>query len=285
MGLRFRKSINLGKGMRVNLSKSGIGWSVGGKGFRYTKRADGKTQTTASIPNTGISYVKVYGDKNKSGNNDNFNNNLNNNFNRGFNGLDLLMWILIILFPIIGFPMFLTRKKFKNNPKNIATAVIIGLYLTFIRIPLFIGNFSSPGNNINSATSNSNIASQAETKIEDEKVQEEVSEQSENNTEIAEENKEESNVTSEENVVVETPTEPIQEETVSTEEVIAPTVEETQEVVAPPVSAPIQNETKVYISKSGKKYHRNPNCGNMKSAKEVNLSDVQDSYEPCSKCN
>lgn len=39
MGFRFRKSINLGKGFRINLSKSGIGYSVGGKGFRLTKKA------------------------------------------------------------------------------------------------------------------------------------------------------------------------------------------------------------------------------------------------------
>ncbi|TYC48784.1 DUF4236 domain-containing protein [Weissella muntiaci] len=58
MGLRYRKSINLGGGARINLSKSGVGWSIGGKGFRYTKKANGGTRTTASIPGSGISYVK-----------------------------------------------------------------------------------------------------------------------------------------------------------------------------------------------------------------------------------
>ena len=57
MGFRFRKSVNIG-GARVNFSKSGIGASVGGKGFRYTKKADGSTRTTASVPGTGISYQK-----------------------------------------------------------------------------------------------------------------------------------------------------------------------------------------------------------------------------------
>jgi len=60
MGFRFRKSIKMGP-VRVNLSKSGVGYSVGGKGFRVTKRADGKVQTTASIPGTGISYVETHG--------------------------------------------------------------------------------------------------------------------------------------------------------------------------------------------------------------------------------
>ena len=57
MGVRFRKSANLGP-LRINVSKSGIGASVGTKGYRVTKTASGRTRTTASIPGTGISYVK-----------------------------------------------------------------------------------------------------------------------------------------------------------------------------------------------------------------------------------
>lgn len=56
MGFRFRKSYGKGP-FRVNLSKSGLGYSFGGKGFRITKKAGGGTRTTASIPGTGISYV------------------------------------------------------------------------------------------------------------------------------------------------------------------------------------------------------------------------------------
>lgn len=56
MGLRFRKSVNFGP-FRLNFSKSGVGYSVGGKGFRVTHKATGGVRTTASIPGTGISYV------------------------------------------------------------------------------------------------------------------------------------------------------------------------------------------------------------------------------------
>lgn len=66
MGFRYRKSFGSGP-FRVNLSKSGIGYSVGTKGFRYTKKAGGGTRSTASIPGTGISYVKETG-KEKRGN-------------------------------------------------------------------------------------------------------------------------------------------------------------------------------------------------------------------------
>lgn len=58
MGFRFRKSMKLGP-FRFTLSKSGISASAGVKGFRVTKRADGKTQTTMSILGTGISHVST----------------------------------------------------------------------------------------------------------------------------------------------------------------------------------------------------------------------------------
>lgn len=57
MALRYRKSINLGGGFRVNFSKSGVGYSWGGKGYRVTKKAGGGVRKTYSIPGTGLSWV------------------------------------------------------------------------------------------------------------------------------------------------------------------------------------------------------------------------------------
>ena len=56
MGLRIRKSFG-GKYFRVNISKSGIGYSYGIPGYRKTHLSNGRIRTTASIPGTGISYV------------------------------------------------------------------------------------------------------------------------------------------------------------------------------------------------------------------------------------
>ncbi len=61
MGFRYRKSINLGGGFKINLSKSGVGYSWGTKGYRITKTASGRTRKTYSIPGTGISYVDETG--------------------------------------------------------------------------------------------------------------------------------------------------------------------------------------------------------------------------------
>lgn len=58
MGYKFRKSINLGKHFRVNISKKGVGYSYGVKGFRISHGADGKVRQTTSIPGTGISSTE-----------------------------------------------------------------------------------------------------------------------------------------------------------------------------------------------------------------------------------
>ena len=56
MGIRARKTFKAGP-VRVTASKSGISTSVGVKGVRVGKMANGKTRTTLSVPGTGISYV------------------------------------------------------------------------------------------------------------------------------------------------------------------------------------------------------------------------------------
>lgn len=67
MGLRYRKSFGSKMG-RVTVSKSGVGFSVGTKGYRVTKKAGGGYRTTNSIPGTGISYTKDTGRSKRSTN-------------------------------------------------------------------------------------------------------------------------------------------------------------------------------------------------------------------------
>lgn len=56
MGFSFRKSINIGNGVRLNLGKKSASVSVGGKGYRYSVSTTGRRTTTFSLPGTGISY-------------------------------------------------------------------------------------------------------------------------------------------------------------------------------------------------------------------------------------
>ena len=65
MGFNFRKSIKIGPA-RVNISKSGIGYSVGTKGFRVTKTAKGGTRVSAKLLGTRVSYNKSKNSKSKT---------------------------------------------------------------------------------------------------------------------------------------------------------------------------------------------------------------------------
>ena len=65
MGLYFRKSINLGGGIRLSLSKNGMGISGGVKGARISTGSRG-TYMNLSIPGTGIGYRKKLSGSNSS---------------------------------------------------------------------------------------------------------------------------------------------------------------------------------------------------------------------------
>ena len=56
MGFRFRKTIRLGKGVRVNLGKKGASLSLGGKGLTTNLSSKG-AKSTLGIPGSGISYT------------------------------------------------------------------------------------------------------------------------------------------------------------------------------------------------------------------------------------
>ena len=58
MGFRFRRSISIVKGLRVNLSKRGASLSIGGRGAHVTV-GHGKVRETVGLPGTGLSYTHV----------------------------------------------------------------------------------------------------------------------------------------------------------------------------------------------------------------------------------
>ncbi len=56
MGFRFRKIISVIPGVKVNLSKSGVSTSLGGRGATVNVGTSGKKTLTLGIPGTGMSY-------------------------------------------------------------------------------------------------------------------------------------------------------------------------------------------------------------------------------------
>lgn len=70
MGLRFRKSVSLCKGVKLNFSKTGMSVSLGTRGYHKTISTSGRVTTTVGLPGTGIYYTdtKKIGGQNRSRN-------------------------------------------------------------------------------------------------------------------------------------------------------------------------------------------------------------------------
>lgn len=59
MGLRFRRTIRLGKGVNLNFNKNSVGLSIGGKAGRISVNSKGRKTTTIHTPIKGLSYVET----------------------------------------------------------------------------------------------------------------------------------------------------------------------------------------------------------------------------------
>lgn len=66
MGLRFRKSVKIAPGVKLNLGKKSVGISFGVKGCRYSLNSSGRRTTTIGIPGTGLSYSHTSSTRRKS---------------------------------------------------------------------------------------------------------------------------------------------------------------------------------------------------------------------------
>ena len=56
MGLRFQRRIKVLPGVRINLSKSGVGFSVGGRGAHIGIDSRGRRYASVGLPGTGVSW-------------------------------------------------------------------------------------------------------------------------------------------------------------------------------------------------------------------------------------
>lgn len=58
MGWSFRRSVSFGP-LRVNIGSRGVGYSIGGPGFRMGVRANGRRYVSSGIPGTGLRYQQT----------------------------------------------------------------------------------------------------------------------------------------------------------------------------------------------------------------------------------
>lgn len=63
MGLKFRKSIKIAPGLKLNINSKSVSVTGGVKGAHHTVSSTGKRTTSVGIPGTGLSYTTSSGGK------------------------------------------------------------------------------------------------------------------------------------------------------------------------------------------------------------------------------
>ena len=66
MGIRYRKSIKVAPGVKINLNRKSASVTVGGKGYHKTFNSNGQTTTSVNLPVKGLSYTDRKGKKSNS---------------------------------------------------------------------------------------------------------------------------------------------------------------------------------------------------------------------------
>lgn len=276
MGLRFRKSKKLGP-FRINFSKSGIGYSVGGKGFRYTKTADGKRRKTYSIPGTGISYVDEKRKKKNNGGE-----NMDRISPKKAKTKTILKGILIffIIYGLLGACTEILSDKEDIKIENITLSGESTLTIDINQDKEIYFEISPKDakRDIDVSTSSTNLKA----KVEDDKII-----ITSNSTEgtyslIAKSDDIESNRVT---INVVDSVKKAQEEQRQAELQEQQRQAELQRQEEQAQASNENNETYVYVSSSGSKYHSNSSCSNMKNPSKITKTEAESrGLLPCKKC-
>ncbi len=294
MGLRFRKSFKIAPGVKINVGKKSIGISAGTKHARVSVNSSGRVTKSASIPGTGISYVetKKINKTSKSSKpskpaNSSSKKHSHNSRKKGINrkGCLIPLGIVAVLFIII----LLT-------PLTYATGITIGCDKSIYDInekPVFtmeLEPYDATATDIKFSTSDKNIAEI----IKDDESYILKLNGSEGDVYLSAKNSK--GIISNELSITVVDNERIEQEKLEQERLEQERLEqekleqerleaETRAAEEAKASENQQNETVVYVSGSGKKYHSNSSCSGMKSPQELTLTEAENrGYTPCKKC-
>ena len=297
MGFRFRKSKQILPGVKLNFSSKSVGVSLGGKHARVSLNSSGRKTYSASIPGTGISYVKTSKGKQTSSRGQSSSNystsQPSGSGGRKGPGSGWTIFWLIVFFPV-GLVMMWTgnwNKKFKIG--------ISAFFAAFLLIGLVVPT-DTPEADPAVAIVESTVSLEIET--ESASIFETVTEiESETEPMTESYSVEETNPeTVEESTTPET--ENLPETTVETaavqEEVAQPAessvpVPETptvqSESVVTPAPAPEQSAT-VYWTPNGKSYHTTSGCSTLSRSKNILSGTLDEAIaagktDPCDRCH
>lgn len=306
MGLRFRKSIKIAPGVKLNIGKKSAGVSLGGKhgGVSFNTRSGAHARVSA--PGTGLSYSsKIGGNSENTNNTDSSPSEPPKGGGCLITGLKILCIILflplLILFgwiPGIAWLIFL-RKKLADDPDKQKKYTIIVSVLSAISLFIMIYSVatSSPQTTEPPISSETEKTTDNETKTktsddskntedtsDDIKPQEEKKDSTSNSNTTSTANQNNSNGNSSTTVVTPVPEQPVEQPAAQPQE--QPQEQPTEQTQDTPVVSPTSPSTEmVWIDDTAAKYHRKPDCSGMDHAYQVSIADAEAlGRTPCKKC-
>ena len=250
MGFRFRKSVKIAPGIKLNLGKKSASVSFGGKGARYTVSSTGRKTASVGIPGTGISYSEQNGGKSSESSNKPVPQYRyqSSNSGGGRNG-GCLFTVLKFLLILMVWPFYLSYWFWKTDKVTLSKKARVGVIAAgwILLMVLLPSGGGKETEQMPSPTEQPLISS-----------------------------------TSTPEPTAEPTAEPAAEPT--PEPTPEPTVEPSP---APTEQAPQEEKVQmVWIpTNGGTKYHNRSGCSNMKNPKEVTLDyATSHGYTKCSKC-
>lgn len=274
MGFKFRKSVKIAPGVKLNFNKKSTGITFGGKGVHYTINSKGKRTKSVGIPGTGLYYsTSSAGSKSRSKkttvtNTENFGKEENINMtDKKWYQKNWVIALLIIYFFPVGLYLMWKHTNWKKGVKMLITS-IFAFYLL-----LFCVGFSSVSD-IEPTTNVDSIIASSTTETTTETTTEEITTTETTTTETTTEEVTTTKKITTTQATTVTTTRETTEETTEEEEYYNYYEEDEEE----------EESEMVWITATGSKYHSIPYCGNTKSSRQVSLETAKRNYSACSKC-
>lgn len=301
MGFRFRKSKQILPGVKLNFSSKSVGVSLGGKHARVSLNSSGRKTYSASIPGTGISYVKTSKGKQTSSRGQSSSNysapqTSGSGGKKGPSNGWTIFW-LIVFFPVGLVMMWMGNW---NKKVKIGISAFFGvMFLIGLAVPTDAPEIDPVAQTTETETFSENdsetiteIESEIDTALESfstEETEFSVVPETDSETMIASESEPE--ITSETSSVPpsseSTPAESVQ--TAEAPAFVVETSPAVSESIAVPAPSPTQSAT-VYWTPNGKSYHSSSGCSTLSRSKTVLSGTLDEAIaegktDPCNVCH
>lgn len=292
MGLRFRKSIKIAPGVKINLNKNSISATVGTRGAHYTVNSKGKKTTTVGVPGTGLSYTSSTGGNKYSKSNSDTSSGINDSdigaHSSKKNKRKGCLTVFIVLFILGGICSLFTNDNKPTDIKISADTKTVYDINSDIPVKVECEPSSTDLNNITcesdggSFTNENGVFSFKADKDGIYKVYVKCGDIKSNSLTFNIEDKEAKRKAEEE---AKKQAE-LEEQKKAEEEAAAQAAAESQAQQQDQSQAQQPQEEMVWISNTGSKYHSNSSCSGMDNPSQVPISQAQSmGLQPCKKCH